>query len=76
MLLKEEQESQLKLIQTDHGGDARKCCLAMFQFWMATHPDATWHDLVMALRSPGVDLSSVASVIENNFKGKSDLIII
>ena len=70
-LLEVEQESHLKLIRTDHGSDARKCCLAMLQFWMDTDPEATWHDLVMALRSPGVDLSRAASDIESNFAGKN-----
>ena len=70
-LLEKEQEPHLKLIQANHGNDVRKCCLAMLQHWMDTHPEATWHDLVMALRSPGVDLPSAASVIENNFAGKN-----
>ena len=74
-LLEEEQEPQLKLIQTNHGSDVRKCCLNMLQYWMDTHPEATWHHLVTALRSPGVDLTTVASDIEKNFTGKNDMII-
>ena len=73
MLLQEEQEAHLILIQTTHGSDARKCCLAMLQYWMSTNPEATWHQLVTALRSPGVDLTTVASDIEKNFTGKSDV---
>ena len=71
MLLEVEQEQQLGVIQANHGNDVRKCCLSMLQFWMSTHPKATWYDLVMALRSPGVDLPSTASVIERNFAGKN-----
>ena len=70
-LLEVEQEQQLRVIRADHCSDAKLCCLAMLQYWMDTHHEATWHDLVMALRSPGVDLPSVASVIENNFTGKN-----
>ena len=70
MLLDVTQESQLKLIRATHGSDAKKCCLAMLQNWMDTHPEATWHQLVTALRSPGVDLTAVASDIERNFIGK------
>jgi len=73
MLLREEQEAQLKLIQSTHSNDVRRCCLAMLQCWMDTHPEATWHYLVTALRSPGVDLDSVASDIEKNFAGKNDV---
>ena len=70
MLLDVKQVSQLKLIQTNHGSDVKKCCLAMLQYWMESHPKATWHHLVAALMSPGVDLDSVASDIKKNFTGK------
>ena len=70
MLLEVEQESQLALIQANHGGDVRKCCLAMLRYWMDTHPKATWHHLVAALVSPGVNLLVVASNIQKNFTGK------
>ena len=70
VLLDVEQESQLRLIQANHGSDVRKCCLAMLQYWMGTHPKATWHHLVTALTSPGVNLAAVASDIEKNFTGK------
>ena len=70
MLLEEKQEGHLMLIQATHGSDAKKCCLAMLQYWMATHPEATWHHLVTALRSPGVEMVAVASDIEKNFTGR------
>ena len=72
MLLEEVQESQLKLIQSTYGSDVRKCCLAMLQYWMDTHPEATWDHLVIALRSPGIDLTAVASDMEKNFTGKEN----
>ena len=75
MLLQEEQEAHLILIQTTHGSDAKKCCLAMLQYWMSTHSEATWHQLVTALRSPGVDLAAVATEIEKNFTGKNVIIV-
>ena len=75
MLLKEEQESQLKLILATYGNDVKKCCWALLQYWMDTHPKATWHHLVTALRSPGVDLAAVASEIEKDFEGKNNNII-
>ena len=74
MLLEVKQEQQLGVIQANHGSDVRKCCLAMLQYWMSTHPKATWYDLVTALRSPSVDLPSAASDIESNFAGKNVII--
>ena len=70
MLLEETQEGHLKLIKTTHGSDAKKCCLEMLQYWMDTHPEATWHHLVTALKSPGVEMVAVASDIEKNFTGR------
>ena len=68
-LLDVEQESQLRVIQTNYN-DVTKCCLAMLQHWMETHPKATWNQLVAALRSPGVNLDVVASEIEKHFIGE------
>ena len=76
MLLEVEQESQLKLIQASHGSDVRKCCLSMLQYWMDTHPKATWLHLVTALISPGVNLATVAYDIEKNFIGKMNVVVI
>ena len=72
-LLEEEQEADLKVIGTTYGNDVKKCCVAMFRFWVDTHPKATWHRLVTALRSPGVDLDVVASDITKNFTSKNDV---
>ena len=69
MLLKEKQESRLRQIKTDHGQDVKKCCLEMFDYWKQTHPDANWHHLVAALKSPGVELLLVAADIEKKFDG-------
>ena len=69
MLLEVEEEPRLKVIQANHGGDVRKCCLAMLQYWMDKHSNATWHHLVDALMSPGVSLAAIASDISKNFTG-------
>ena len=76
MLLEVKQEPQLKVIRDNNDHNVRKCCLAMLQFWMDTHPEATWHHLITALRSPGVNLVSVAAEIEKNVTGKNNLAII
>ena len=76
MLLEEKQEPCLKTIKATHGGDAKKCCLDMLRYWMEAHPEATWDHLVKALKSPGVELNTVASDIEKNFTGKILVLIL
>ena len=67
ILLEETEEEQLKIIESTHGSDVQKCCLVMLKYWLDKHPQATWRQLVTALRSPGVDLDAVASRIEKTF---------
>ena len=70
MLLQEEEEQRLERIQSDFYMDGHRIkCLSMLQHWMSTHPEATWNDLLTALRSPGVDCPNIASDIEKNFTG-------
>ena len=69
MLLDVAEEPQLKVIRATHVTDVKKCCLAMFQYWMDTH-QVTWQQLVTALRSPGVNLAAVSADIERKFIGK------
>ena len=69
MLLKAEQEHQLKQIKSNCGDDVKKCCLQMFDYWRQTHPEANWYHLVAALKSSGVELHVVAANIEKNFAG-------
>ena len=71
MLLEEKDERHLRIIKDTHGSDKQRCCLEMLQYWMETHPKATWCDLVTALKSPGVELTAVASDIERSFTGKT-----
>ena len=75
-LLEDEDVIRLTMIKANHSGDKQKCCLDMLQYWMDTQPEATWHDLVTALKSPGVELAAVASDIESNFTGKTLLCIL
>ena len=69
MLLKEEQESQLRQIKSNYGQDVKKCCFEMFDYWKQTHPDDNWYHLLVALKSPGVELNLVAADIEKKFAG-------
>ena len=68
-LLEVGDEGRLTVIEAKYSSD-KLCCFAMLNYWIKTHPEATWHDLVTALKSPGVELTAVASTIERKFTGK------
>ena len=68
-LLKEDRESQLDIIESNHPGDNKKCCMDMFRYWLNANTDASWQQLIEALRSPAVELSAVAADIETMLTG-------
>ena len=68
-LLEENQETQLDVIKLNHAGDNQMCCMEMFWYWLGTNTDATWRQLVEALRSPVVKLPVVAADIEKMLTG-------
>ena len=68
-LLREDQESHLDVIKADHGHNILKSCTEMFWLWLKSHPNATWHQLIESLKSPAVNLHSVAADIERMFTG-------
>ena len=41
-----------------------RCCKEMFSKWLETQEDASWDQLLEALRSPGVQLESLANKID------------
>ena len=68
-LLDEAQLSQLDSIMSNHN-EATRCCTAMLKYWLQIHPSATWHELINALRSSGVELNNVATMVEKLLPGK------
>lgn len=65
-LLEEGQEGQLKVIEESLKNDAKKC-LEMFDYWLGKTPNANWYNIVEALKSPAVDLATVAFDVESAF---------
>ena len=63
-LLKEDQEAHLDTIKSNHSSDNKKCCIEMFWYWLSTNTNATWKQLIYALRSPAVELPVVAANLE------------
>ena len=49
-------------IQKNYPSDASTCCTKMFQLWLDRQPEASWEQLIQALR--GIDLDEVASTTE------------
>ena len=63
-LFDEKHDSMLDVIKAECGNDKRECCKEMFWYWLRTHPNATWQQLINSLRSSAVQLDTVASNIE------------
>ena len=63
-LFAEDDVKQLNTIKSNNAGNADACCAEMFRLWHEKYPEATWNDLIGALRAPGVELNDTASKIE------------
>ena len=70
-LFNERDEYMLNTIDTDHKKD-KKRCLEMFRKWLVTYDNTSWHQILEALKSSGVQLRSVAAELEKNLIGKKN----
>ena len=66
-LLDEDYLSQMDAIKSKHANDLNRCCTAMLICWLQEHSNATWHQLVLALRE--LRMWYVAARIEALFSG-------
>ena len=57
-------QGELRVIAADHPNDVRSCCKCVLKKWLDTTPDATWNQLIRALRSPNIQLDYFASHLE------------
>ena len=62
-LLGEEVESELNTIAANSHDNVIKCCSGMFSLWLERQPEASWRQLINALRN--VNLVTLATSIEN-----------
>ena len=69
-LLDPEDENQLDMIETSKSGNPNDCCVDMLHLWLQKQPNATWNQLIEALKSPGIELCDVAAKIDGMLKGK------
>ena len=63
-LLPYEQHQVLNKIESDYPNDAVNCCKHVLYVWLATAKNATWNQLIRALRLPFVGLSDLADQLE------------
>ena len=54
----------LDQIKTSNFNDISRCTTDMFNLWLQRKPDATWNQLIEALRVPNIQLKWLASKIE------------
>lgn len=62
--MSEDQESHLDAIRAEYGNDNKQCCIQMFWFWLRTHPEATWQQLLDSVKARALELNAVAAKIE------------
>ena len=67
-LLDDDQVTQLDIIKKNND-DVTERCTAMFSYWLQTHPNSTWYQLMAALREPGVELNELAASVEEKYAG-------
>ena len=58
------QERMLDIIAADHPHDVVSCYKCVLKKWLDTTTDATWNELIRALRSPSVQLDYLAGQVE------------
>ena len=63
-LLDEGKEHELDIIESNHKKDVKKCCIEVFRLWLNTHTDTSWYKIMEALKSPCIELASVAADLE------------
>ena len=54
----------LKVLAKDHPHDAATCCKRVLEKWLDTTTDATWNQLIRALKSPSIQLDYLAHKLE------------
>ena len=63
-LLRPDQEKVLDVIAADRSHDVVSCCKRVLKKWLETSTNATWNELIRALRRPSVELDCLANQLE------------
>ena len=73
-LLRSDQAYQLGIIETNYPQDVVRCCKRVLEKWLQSSVDATWNQLIEALRRPSVGLNYFASELEQRLKPECKII--
>ena len=73
-LLRSDQTNQLGIIATNHPQDVVGCCKCVLEKWLESSVDATWNQLIKALRRPSIQLNYFASKLEQRLKPECKII--
>ena len=68
-LLKQSQLPKLDEIQKAYPNDLQRCCVEMLKYWLTVTPEATWDNLIHALRAPGLEMLAIADEVEKEVEG-------
>ena len=63
-LLEDKDIEKLDTIRMNNSGNVIECCGEMLELWLRKQPEATWNQLLEALRSPAIQLNNIASELE------------
>ena len=69
-LLGPDHQGMLNVIAADHPHDVTNRCKGVLEKWLDTNMNATWNELIEALRSPGIQLNYLAGQIEQMINTK------
>ena len=65
-LLQSDQANMLNITEANHPHDVESCCKCVLEKWLDASTDATWNQLIGALKSPSIQLDYVANQLEQN----------
>ena len=69
-LFDESQLPRLDEIRSTYSNNRREGCVEMLKYWLKITPEASWDNLIHALRAPGLELLAIADDVEKKVKGK------
>ena len=68
-MLNESQLPRLDEIRSTYSNNRREGCVEMLKYWLKITPEATWDNLIRALRAPGLELLAIADDVEKEVNG-------
>jgi len=69
VLFEDDKAYQLATIKANNNNVTDRC-YEMFGYWIQIQPNASWDQLVEALREPGVEMNGLAEMVMEKFIGK------